>query len=81
MPGYYEMRDDLWQSIPGIEFLEGDERRQASDLFTGILADVEHEGIRPQQSVYWDDFMDLFGFAEDGDAWDWDDFREWYDSL
>lgn len=81
MPGYYEWRMDLWESIPGVEYLEDGERREASDLFTLILADVEHEHIRPQDSPYWDEFVEFFGFASDGDAWDWDDFREWYDSI
>lgn len=81
MPGYYEARQDLWESIPGVEYLEGSERREASDLFTAILHDVEYGHIRPQESEHWLDFMDLFGFADDGDAWDWDDFRAWYDAA
>jgi hypothetical protein len=81
LAGYYESRQDLWESIPGVEFLDRAEEREASDLFTLILADVEFGHMRPQESEYWADFMDLFGFADDGDVWNWDDFRDWYDAA
>lgn len=80
MAGYYEERQDLWDSIPGVEHL-GDEYDEAYDLFLNILDDVETEHIRPQDSAYWDDFIDLFGFDREGDVWDWDDFRDWYDAA
>jgi hypothetical protein len=81
MPGYYEWREDLWESIPGVDYLERDEFQEASTLFTLVLHDVEFGHMRPQESDYWQDFLDFFGIDNDGDAWDWDDFRDWYDST
>lgn len=78
--GYYEDREDLWDSIPGVEHLEG-QYDEAYDLFLNILDDVATEHVRPQDSAYWDDFLDLFGFANDGDVWDWADFQEWYEGA
>ena len=82
MPGYYEAREELWDSIPGVEHLneENGEYDDARNLFDNILYDVELRHIAPQDSEYWQDFLDFFGFENEGDVWDWDDFRAWYEA-
>lgn len=78
---FYDERDELWESIPAVEFLDFDERNQVDYLFTQILDDVEFGHMRPQDSPFWEEFKELMGFASDGDAWDWQDFKEWYDAA
>jgi hypothetical protein len=78
---FYDERDSLWESIPAIEFLDFDERNQADYLFTQILDDVEFGRMRPQDSSHWDELKDLFGFASDGDVWDWREFEGWYEEA
>jgi hypothetical protein len=76
---YYDDRDRLWDSIPVVNLLDFDERQTADWLFTQILDDVEFRHIAPQDSPYWEEFKEFFGFVQDGDVWDWNDFKEWYD--
>lgn len=76
---FYDERDSLWESVTGLEFTDFDERNQLDYLFTQILDDVEFYHIRPQESEHWQEFKDFMGFVTDGDAWDWESFKEWYD--
>lgn len=78
---YYDERDFLWDSIPAVEYLDFDERNQADYLFTQILDDSEFRHLAPQDSPAWQEFKDLMGFVNDGDVWDWQQFKEWYNDL
>jgi hypothetical protein len=78
---FYDERDELWDSVPAVSFLDFYERQTADHLFTQILDDVEFHHIAPQDSVHWQEFKDFFGFVNDGDVWDWSDFKEWYDVV
>lgn len=78
---FYDERDQLWETIPGVEFMDFDERQEADYLFTQILDDVEFHHVRPQDSQHWDAFMDFMGFARNGDVWDWQEFQQWYSEV
>lgn len=78
---YYDERDFLWDSIPAVEYLDFDERNQADYLFTQILDDVEFRHTAPMDSPHWQEFKDLMGFVRDGDVWDWQEFKEWYNDT
>jgi hypothetical protein len=78
---FYDERDRLWESIPAVEFLDFDEKNQVDYLFTQILDDVEFRHVAPMDSPAWDELKDLMGFTRDGDVWDWDEFKEWYNET
>lgn len=78
---YYDERDELWESIPAIEFLDFDERNELDWHFTQLLDDVEFRHMTPQNSEHWQPIMDMMGFANNGDVWDWQVFKEWYNSA
>jgi hypothetical protein len=74
----FDEHDYLWYSIPGIEFLDEEERERAINLFEEFLDDATHYHERPQDSLAWQEFMEMFGLDE-GD-FPWEEFREWYDA-
>lgn len=78
-PSFYDDRDRLWDSIPVVSFLDFDQKQQADWLFTQVLDDVEFRHLAPQDSPHWEEFKEFFGFEQNGDVWDWNDFKEWYD--
>jgi hypothetical protein len=78
---FYDERETLWESIPAVEFLDFDERNQVDYLFTQILDDVEFHHVAPQDSAAWDELKELMGFVNDGDVWNWDEFKEWYNET
>lgn len=59
---------NIWDRLPGTEFLTDEETRHAFDLFyEGFV-----EGGNPDARQ---DFLDYFGYDE-GD-FNWEDWREW----
>ena len=75
---WYEKASEFWEEIPETSYLEDQEIREIYPTFLDFLADV-NSGMQPSESEAFGDLMDYFGW--DYDTFDWDDFREWYDSV
>jgi len=75
---WYEHANDYWESIEETEYLDRQEIEQIYPVFLDFLADVMN-GSEPAQSQAWQDLTDFFGW--DVDTFDWEEFRDWYDTL
>lgn len=71
--------DDMWYSIPGVEFLETDEVEYERDKLESLLDQFEASEHMTLQSFgdFWE-FLDDFGM--DVEDFPWDAFQEWYDA-
>jgi hypothetical protein len=75
---FYDRADEFWQNLGynNYEFEPG-EQQEVRVAFDRFLFDVS-SGWRPEASFAFYEFLDLMGLDED--TFDWDEFREWYDS-
>jgi hypothetical protein len=76
--GWYDHAEEFWHSIDETQYLTPDETTQIYPVFLDFLADTAN-GIQPESSLAFEDLLDYFGW--DYDTFDWDEFREWYDSI
>jgi hypothetical protein len=74
---WYDKAEDFWHDLSGTEYLIPTETEQIYPVFLGFLEDV-NLGYAPEASQNFWDLLDYFGWEHD--QFDWDDFREWYDS-
>jgi hypothetical protein len=75
---WYEHAAEYWEGIPETQYLTDDETREIYPRFLDFLSDT-NMGIQPEESLAFMDLLDYFGWDMEG--FDWDDFREWYDSV
>jgi hypothetical protein len=75
---YYERAEEFWHSIDETDYLTPAETQEIYPTFLDFLADMIN-GFAPESSLAFEELLDYFGW--DYDTFDWDDFREWYDSV
>jgi hypothetical protein len=75
---WYEHASEYWESIDETHFLTPDETEEIYPVFLDFLSDT-NMGISPDSSLAFADLLNYFGW--DYDTFDWDDFRDWYDSV
>jgi hypothetical protein len=75
---WYEHANDYWEQIEETRYLNADEIQEIYPTFLDFLADVMN-GAEPVQSQAWEDLAEYFGW--DADNFDWEEFREWYDTI
>jgi hypothetical protein len=75
---WYDKASDYWNELPETQYLNESEVREIYPVFLDFLADTMN-GSQPEESLAFQDLLNYFGW--DYETFDWDDFREWYDSL
>ena len=84
MPAYgghedwYEKAAGYWYEIDETQYLNAAEIQEIYPVFLTFLADMTN-GIAPESSLAFADLEAYFGW--DYDTFDWEEFREWYDSI
>lgn len=75
---YWDNAEAFWNNMGFGEYeLTADEHREGFQLFADFLRDVDM-GYRPEALLSFYEFLDYFGMEPED--FDWDEFREWYDS-
>lgn len=75
---WYEKASDYWESIEETQYLNEEEIREIYPTFLDFLSDI-NMGMQPANSAAFGELEEFFGW--DTDTFDWEDFREWYDSV
>lgn len=75
---WYDRAEQFWHELPGTEYLIPSETEEVYSIFLEFLKEV-NEGYSPEQSMAFWELLDQMGW--DYDTFDWEDFREWYDSV
>jgi len=77
---WYDEAETAWHGFKGGIFddLTPQEVEEDYPDFLDMLAGVEY-GFRPTETLGWESLKQKYGL--DDDDFDWDDFKEWYDSV
>jgi hypothetical protein len=76
---YWDKAEAFWDNLGFGDYeLTAEEYRQGYQYFIDFLQDVDM-GFAPEASLHFWDFLAYFGMSEED--FDWDEFREWYDSV